>query len=304
MDNVDAVSIVLPTYNASRFLRESIQSCLGQTYRDLEVICVDGGSTDGTLDILQEYMARDPRISLIHQPANSGKLPGALSIGFAHTRGAFLTWMQADSLYTPRAIQAMKEFFDEHAEVDFTYANYWVIGEDSSKIIEAAEVGEPEEIKWDNPIGMCHLWRRRVYEVIGDHHVDAFLAEDYEYWCRIYQHGFKMRKLDEFLYYWRRHAESLTFDNYGFFKAKRVAARVRYKFVNHDWRLYARSVSQSYIEEAFVRHARRDARGTRRAVLPGLLYNPAWMRNRGVVSILLQSLTGRLKPSDIVWPPG
>lgn len=299
------VSIVLPTYNAARFLSESVESCLNQTCRDIELICVDGGSTDGTLETIQKYIAQDPRVSLVHQPANTGKLPGALNIGFAHTTGDFLTWMQADSLYVPHAIQTLRGHLEEHPEVDFVYANYWVIGLDSGTILQEVQVGHPEEIKWSNPIGACHLWRRTVYEGVGDHNVKAFLAEDYEYWCRIYVSGFKMEKCDEFLYYWRRHPGSLSFNNYGLFKSMRVAARVRYKLVNRNRFFYARSMSQLYIDEAFARHANGDATGTRHAVIRGLIYNPTWVQNRGVISILLQSLTGRLKApaTHINWPP-
>ena len=296
------VSIVLPTYNAARFLHECVESCLNQTYKDIELICVDGGSTDGTLEIIHEYMAKDPRISLINQPANSGRLPGALNIGFAHSTGAFLTWMQADSLYAPHAIETMKQYLDEHPDVDFVYANIWII-DSHGKVIRERPLDEPEGLKRTNIVGYCHLWRRKVYEVIGDHNEKAFLAEDYEYWLRIYS-KFKMQRCNEFLYYWRQHPDSLTFNDYGYFESMRRGAYYRRKLINPNWRFYARSIAQLYIEEAFVRHADGDVAGTRRAVIRGLLYNPIWVKNRGVLSILLQSLIGRLKPSSINWHPG
>jgi glycosyltransferase involved in cell wall biosynthesis len=297
------VSIVLPTYNAARYLREAVDSCLNQTHRDIELICVDGGSTDGTLKILDEYVAQDPRVSIVHQPANSGKLPGALSLGFRHSTGEYLEWMQADSLYAPHAIATLIEHLEKY-NADFVYANYWVIDPDG-KIIESVKVGQVEEIKQDNPFGMCHLWRRRVYDALGDHNVKAFLAEDYEYWCRIYQHGFKMHKIDEFLYYWRRHPDSLSFRDYGLFESMRQAARIRQRLVNPDFFNYARAMSQLYIDEAFARHAYADAPGTRRAVLQGIRYNPAWLFNRGVLVIFLRALSGHIEPhlESVNWPP-
>jgi glycosyltransferase involved in cell wall biosynthesis len=83
------VSIVLPTLNGEKYIRQSIESCLNQTYSNLELIIVDGGSTDGTLDVINEI--RDARIRLVHQPPNSGRLPGALNLGFRETIGEFLT---------------------------------------------------------------------------------------------------------------------------------------------------------------------------------------------------------------------
>src|SRR5437016_3657116 len=94
LDEQQLVSIVLTTLNGARYLRESIDSCLGQTYRNIELIVVDGGSTDGTLDIVASYY--DPRLRLIHQEHNEGKLPGAINLGLADARGELLTWMQDD----------------------------------------------------------------------------------------------------------------------------------------------------------------------------------------------------------------
>lgn len=299
------VSIVLPVFNSEQYLRECFESCLAQTFADFELICVDGGSRDATLAIIQEYMERDARIQLVHQPANSGKLPGALNLGFARTQGQYLAWMQSDSLYTPDAIRTMKTHLEEHPAVDFVYANYHVIGLDSAKILESVEVDPIEMLKRDNPIGMCHMWKRRVYERIGDHDVTTFLAEDYDYWCRIYRAGFKMEKIDQYLYYWRRHPGSLTYNNYGIFESSRQAARVRLRWVNPDRFFFARSMAKIYIDEAFIRQANREVAGTRNAVLRGLLYNPAWFFNRGVLSLLVQSLTGRLKEpvKGLNWPP-
>src|SRR5689334_14430774 len=69
------VSIVLTTLNAEQYMRECLDSCLQQTYPHFELIVVDGGSVDGTLDILRTYS--DPRIRLVHQQGNRGKLAGA-----------------------------------------------------------------------------------------------------------------------------------------------------------------------------------------------------------------------------------
>src|SRR4051812_17243284 len=87
------VSIIFPTLNAGTHLRAALDSCLNQSYHDLEVLVIDGGSTDDTLQILESYS--DPRLHVFHQTDNSGKLPGALNLGFAQSSGAYLTWMQA-----------------------------------------------------------------------------------------------------------------------------------------------------------------------------------------------------------------
>ncbi|MBV9464137.1 MAG: glycosyltransferase, partial [Verrucomicrobiae bacterium] len=81
----ELVSIVLPTYNRADLLGRSIQSCLEQTYRNLEVIVVDDGSTDGTPKLVREYAAKDARVRS-HRQQNAG-LPCALNAGFLMAKG-------------------------------------------------------------------------------------------------------------------------------------------------------------------------------------------------------------------------
>ena len=83
------VSIVLPVYNGERYLAQAIDSCLAQTYENLEIIIVDDGSRDRSVEIVRGYA--DRRIKLICHVRNR-KLPAALNTGFRHSSGAYLTW--------------------------------------------------------------------------------------------------------------------------------------------------------------------------------------------------------------------
>ena len=97
-------SIVLPVFNGDRYLQQALESCLQQTHRNLEILVVDDGSTDGTADIIAEQAARDPRIISIQNDQNLG-LPSALNIGFARAKGEFLTWTSHDNFYESNAIE-------------------------------------------------------------------------------------------------------------------------------------------------------------------------------------------------------
>src|SRR4029079_4361219 len=97
------VSIVLPVYNGGQFLRQSIESCLTQTHRNLELILVDDCSKDDTPAIIAEYAARDPRVRSIRNTTNQ-RLPRSLNIGFAEAGGARLTWTSHDTFYAPCTI--------------------------------------------------------------------------------------------------------------------------------------------------------------------------------------------------------
>ena len=109
------VSIITTTLNSEKFLSCSIESCLNQTHQDLELIIVDGGSNDRTLEIISGF--DDDRIRLIHQDGNLGKLPGAINLGLKNAFGEYITWMQDDAWYENDAIETMASFLEGNPEI-------------------------------------------------------------------------------------------------------------------------------------------------------------------------------------------
>lgn len=85
------ISIVLPTYNGEKYLKQSIESILGQTYTDWELIVVNDCSTDSTQEIIDFYRKKDTRIRTIFNYTNQ-KLPESLNIGFREAKGEYFTW--------------------------------------------------------------------------------------------------------------------------------------------------------------------------------------------------------------------
>jgi glycosyltransferase involved in cell wall biosynthesis len=199
------VSIILPTHNGAKFIRSSIDSCLNQTYKNIEVVIVDDASTDKTAEIISSYT--DKRIHIIRHPVNK-KLPAALNTGFAASCGEYLTWTSDDNYFAPHAIKTMADFLESHAPVSFVYANYYSI-DSNGMIIAETRVEHPRELFYRNCIGGCFLYRRKVYEAIGAYDTDSFLEEDYDYWFRV-RKRFKMKNIPAFLYYFRTHDSSLT----------------------------------------------------------------------------------------------
>ena len=108
------VSIVLPCYNGEKYLRESINSIIKQTYQDWELIIVDDCSVDRSLEIAYEYMKNDSRIKVIHNESNC-KLPCSLNIGFANATGELLSWTSDDNIYYPEALEIMVDALTKSA---------------------------------------------------------------------------------------------------------------------------------------------------------------------------------------------
>ena len=92
------ISVIMPVYNTSQYLRRSIESVLNQTYKDFELICINDGSTDNSLEILQEYATHDPRIKIINQE-NKG-LSGARNSALEIAQGEWITFVDSDDFIT------------------------------------------------------------------------------------------------------------------------------------------------------------------------------------------------------------
>ncbi len=201
----EKVSIILPTYNGAKYLRGSIESCLSQTHRDLELILVDDRSTDETPAIMKSFS--DSRIKIVRNEVNQ-RLPKSLNIGFRHATGNYLTWTSDDNEYTPAAIEKMLQALRRNPDAGFVYADYWAFYEDTGTK-ELVSIPEPLNLAVRNTLGACFLYTRNVYETVGEYNPHYEIVEDYDYWIRVWQR-FKMTHVAEPIYLYRYHSKSLT----------------------------------------------------------------------------------------------
>src|SRR3989338_2958444 len=117
------VSIVLPTYNGSKYIRQSIDSCLKQTFKDFELIIVDDCSKEDIYQIIKS--CNDPRIRY-HRNETNQRLPRSLNIGFSLTKGKYLTWTSDDNFYLPPAIEKMIKILKEQ-QCEFVYTDIYAL---------------------------------------------------------------------------------------------------------------------------------------------------------------------------------
>ena len=198
------ISIILATYNGSKYLRQSIESCLNQTYRNIELIIVDDASTDETPAIISSYA--DKRITALRHEKNRG-LPSSLNTGFKASMGDYLTWTSDDNYYLPEAMEKLASALASSPGTDFIYSDYWGYYQDSGKK-DYRILPEILNLKELNEAGPCFLYTRRVYETLGGYSRKYIYVEDYDYWIRITKR-FKTAHCPEPLYVYREHDESL-----------------------------------------------------------------------------------------------
>lgn len=166
---IPAVSIVLPTYNGARFIRETIDSCLSQTFWNFELIVVIDGSTDNTKEIIQSYS--DQRIRVI-KTENQGQAM-AMNIGFATARGKYLSWTSDDNLYMHDAFDVMVAYLEKHPDIAAVTTDGLVIDEDG-------RVFSYREFHWQ-----CFLYRREAAAKVGQHRPEAWIVEDVDFAVRL-----------------------------------------------------------------------------------------------------------------------
>jgi Glycosyl transferase family 2 len=118
------VSVILPVYNGETSVGQTLQSALSQTYRNIEVLVVDDGSSDRTRIIVEEYAARDPRVRIIDQP--NGGVARARNNGIAQARGEFIATLDADDLWDPAKIERQVRRMLEAGEGTGLVYCWWV----------------------------------------------------------------------------------------------------------------------------------------------------------------------------------
>jgi glycosyltransferase involved in cell wall biosynthesis len=182
------VSVVIPTLNRAHLLRPTIESVLGQNYPRIECVVVDGGSTDGTLELLKSY---GERIRWLSEPDQGHA--DAINKGWRMSRGEVLAWLNADDVWeVPGAVREVVSYFHEHPEVDVVYGDCGSI--DAEGTLEGMSYVHDWDLAYavefhDHCIAQPAAFiRRAALEKVG--FLDTrFYAMDKELWWRIGLHG-------------------------------------------------------------------------------------------------------------------
>lgn len=116
------VSVVMPVYNGEKYLKQSIESVIQQSYKDWELIIVNDCSTDRSRDIMQSYVEVDSRIRIVDN-SNNLKLPMSLNAGFREARGEYLTWTSDDNLYKVNALEELVGYLENNPEIGLVYSD-------------------------------------------------------------------------------------------------------------------------------------------------------------------------------------
>jgi glycosyltransferase involved in cell wall biosynthesis len=178
------VSIITPSYNQARFLKQTIDSVLSQDYPTLEYIIVDGGSTDGSLEIIQQYT--DQLAWWVSEP-DQGQTD-AINKGFAHAHGEIFAWLNSDDTYQPGAITQAVEFILAHPEAALVYGDANLIDENGNAIgrFPARQTNLAGLLRGSVhiPQQATFFWAR-YWRQVGPLDPSFHFAMDYDLWVRL-----------------------------------------------------------------------------------------------------------------------
>lgn len=207
---VPAISIIMPAYNAGKYIRQAIDSMLRQSFADFELIIIDDGSTDDTKDLIAGYP--DPRIRYLANERNSG-LAFTLNRGVGSAVGEYIARMDADDISLPLRLETQKGYLDKHPGVVMTDCIMRYIdgeGKDLGKMNSAVITFEDivKTLPRQNCLGHSSVMLRKgTLEKYGYNEVGN---EDYDLWLRMVSDGLVIHKLDEVLLLYRIHPGSYT----------------------------------------------------------------------------------------------
>jgi glycosyltransferase involved in cell wall biosynthesis len=203
------VSVLLPVYNAQDYLRKSIDSILGQTFADFELIIVNDGSTDGSKAIIDSYA--DPRIVCIDQD-NAG-LPVSLNRAIAIAKGKYLARQDADDVSEPLRLAEQVTLMDSSA-LDFCGCDFLRINQqgDVLEVINVPMGANLIAVTLACTVPFAHGSVMMRKQFLTDHHLayDDSAIEDYDLWCRAYQLGGRFGNVDQCLFRYRHFDQSLS----------------------------------------------------------------------------------------------
>ena len=176
------VSVVMPSYNHARFLPAAIESVLSQEYSAFELIVIDGGSDDGSVDILASY---GDRLRFVSERDHGQAV--AINRGFTLARGELLGWLNSDDLLMPGVLPRVVRVFDEHPAADFVYGRGWDVDE-SGRIIEETGVLHFDLWRLIHQRNFIHqpscFFRRGLFERAGPIDESLNYVMDWDLWIR------------------------------------------------------------------------------------------------------------------------
>ena len=186
------VSVIVPSFNAEAFLSDAVKSVLNQTWRELELIIVNDGSTDETMALAEQFGDGDRRVKIVDKP--NGGPSSARNAGIAAASGDAVCFLDADDILLQDKVRRQVAFLERFPGCDLVYSDYYIGDKELTPIwlecVRPPTVRMDEYLLYRNRFApMCPLLRSRLVSATGGFNEALRAGEDWDYWIRASQRG-------------------------------------------------------------------------------------------------------------------
>lgn len=202
------VSVYMPTYNYGRYIEQAVESVIKQTMKDWELIIIDDGSEDNTLEIIERY-SDHPKIRIISQENKGLNITNNIAIRLAN--GEYIVRLDPDDFLDENMLMVLSSILDDKPEIGVVFPDYYDVDPEG----EIIEVVRRQKIKEDVELldlpahGACTMVRREILNNLGGYNEDFTCQDGYELWLRLIRRH-KPYNVNLPLFYYRQHPKSLT----------------------------------------------------------------------------------------------
>lgn len=208
------ISIFIPVYNSEKYLSETLDSLLAQTFQDFEIVIADDGSTDGSLDIARSYEARDKRIKVLSSPHSGEVITRNEAIKYTNPNSKYLLNHDSDDISLPTKLEKLVKYLETYSEIAIVgcFAEYF--DDEGNYKGQPSIEWKPERIRetfgeLNSMVNSAALIRREVFKKIGLYREDMRGIDDYDFFSRALITGFNLANIPEVLHKIRLHPSSI-----------------------------------------------------------------------------------------------
>lgn len=222
------ISIVTPSYNQRQFLERTILSVLNQNYPNLEYIVIDGGSTDGSVEIIKKY---EKYLAYWVSEPDKGQAD-AINKGFSKSTGEILAWINSDDIYLPNALCKVALCFKRKPHIDVVYGNRYRIDENDNVFDEDRQTPFSKSGLLYGGFGFYQVsvfWKRDIFHEVKGLEIKYKCCMDYDLFVKFAINNAKFKFIREFLGCFRIHGASKTSNLKEIFKAE--SEQIRNSFI-------------------------------------------------------------------------
>ena len=249
MSDFPLISIITPAYNAGKYISETIDSVINQTYKNWELILVDDCSVDNTSEIIKEYRQKDSRIKYFKLDKNSGVAGIPRNFGIEKAKGNFIAFIDADDIWLPEKLEKQMQFMQQ-TNADLVYTNVIYFYHDGKEFYtKSRQIKSFFSLLMVNPVSTSSVLLKKTNTLFFDSVIKV--GEDQVLWINLYKQGYSFKLLNEFLMRYRYNSNSLLhkspikslFDGYRVINI--ISKKYKYNLLHKMFLLIAQTIIRS-----------------------------------------------------------